>query len=152
DQREQQVKGFRRERDGFAITQEEVFRRIQTEGAEFVDELWLLVHIHNETPPIKGSATPARKYPGRRDRATPAANHPGPNRSKGQKLRPLALNPHCWPATLSSGRQSALETDPENWNSRCTSHPVTNAANLPAAGSIPSTFVSSNRKALMRSS
>ena len=36
-QRQQQVEGFGSERDGFAVAQQEVFRRIQAEGAEFID-------------------------------------------------------------------------------------------------------------------
>src|SRR5262245_56016209 len=109
DQRQQQVEGLRSERDGRAIAQQEAFRRIQAEGAEFIDVLWLLAHRCFGTPPIKGPATPARKYPGSLRQATPAADHLASNQYKLR--RPLAPTgiPSGWPIARSSGRQSLLE-------------------------------------------
>src|SRR5262245_13011531 len=51
DQRQQQVEGFGSERDGFAIAQQEVFSRIQSERAEFVYVLCLQAHSRSMISP-----------------------------------------------------------------------------------------------------
>src|SRR5215510_6739047 len=93
DQREQQVEGFGSERDGRAIAQQKVFRRIQAEGAEFVDVPWLLVHHRFATPSTKGSATPARKYPESPCHEVPKGNHQEPSLSRVLKTQRPAGDP-----------------------------------------------------------
>src|SRR5215468_3066594 len=102
NQRQQQVECFGSERDGLAVAQQEVFRRIEAEGAEFVDVLWLMAHHsanpvssnrESTMPPITGSATLEHKYPECRNHAASTANHPEPIHSKAQKPRLLSGDP-----------------------------------------------------------
>src|SRR5215475_14176596 len=93
DQREQQVECFGSERDGLAIAKQQVFRRIEAEGAEFVDVSWLLVHRRFATPSIKGSATPARKYPESPCHEVPKGNHQEPSLSRVRKTQRPAGDP-----------------------------------------------------------
>jgi hypothetical protein len=51
DQREQQVEDFGLKRDDLAVAQQEVFRRIQAERAEFVDVLCLQAHSRSMISP-----------------------------------------------------------------------------------------------------
>src|SRR5215510_628123 len=100
---------------------------------------------------VTALATPGHKYPEFRCRAAPAANHPGPSRCKIQSPRLPAENSSCWPAARSSGRQHALETEPDHhdhWKqSRCAFRPVTTVEKMVAVEITPSTFGFLDRRA-----
>src|SRR5215475_13276764 len=72
--------------------QHKALRRVHAEWAEFIDVSWLLVHRRFETPPIKGSATPERKYPEYQHHAASEADHPASNRAKLRRARAPAGN------------------------------------------------------------
>src|SRR5262245_5602093 len=125
-----------------------MFRRIQAEGAEFVDSLWLLAHNRFATPSIKGSATPERKYPEYPHHAATGVDHRASNQPKFQRHLAPDGSTLGWLAARPSGRQSALETNHSRcWQSRCNFHHVTTSDKLPAAEIIPSTFGFLDRRA-----
>src|SRR5262245_6847065 len=93
DQRHQQVEGFGSERDGLTIAQQKALCRIQTEMAEFIEMIGLMVHTHFETPPIKASATPKRKYPEYPHHAASEADHPASNQPRLRRYLSPAGSP-----------------------------------------------------------
>src|SRR5262245_1926753 len=82
---------------------------------------------------IIGSATQAHRCPESRRHEALVANHPGPSQSKVQRPLLPAANLSCCLTTPTSGRQSALDTEPNHLGviceSICTFRPATSAAN-----------------------